>query len=202
MVTTEDIQKYQIYLKYLDKKLGEAFKEQSPYIFCKEGCSSCCEKGEYPFSEIEFSYLMLGVRLLDPQTISIIEQNIEKIRQDKQNCEGKFLHACPFLVNKRCSLYQFRGIICRSHGLAFFSKTKQLLVPACVDEGLNYSNVYDFETKKISSEKYKALGIKQEPLAHNFGIYFLTNNEITQELGLVFGEIKPMHEWFLANTSD
>ncbi|MCM1265011.1 MAG: hypothetical protein NC200_02330 [Candidatus Gastranaerophilales bacterium] len=202
MVTIEDIQKYEIYLNYLEKKLGEAFEEQSPYIFCKEGCSSCCELGEYPFSEIEFSYLMMGVRSLDPQTINIIEKNIDKIRKDKQECDGKFLYACPFLVNKRCSLYKFRGIICRSHGLAFFSKNKKLLVPACVDEGLNYSNVYDFENRTISSEKYRALGIEQEPLAHNVGVHFLTNNEITQELNLDFGEIKPMCEWFLTSTSD
>ena len=70
------------------------------------------------------------------------------------------------------------------------------MVPACVSEGLNYSNVYDFETCTISSEKYKATGIKQEPLAHNVGVYFLTDNEITKELGLNFGEIKPMYEFF------
>lgn len=197
MITIEDIQKYEVYLGYLEKKLNEAFEEQSPYIFCKEGCSQCCEKGEYPFSEIEFSYLMLGVRTLDPQTAEIIEQNMKKIRKDRKRCNGKFLYACPFLVNKRCSLYKFRGIICRSHGLAFFNKKNQLMVPACVDDGLNYSNVYDFENQTISDEKYYASGIKQEPLAHNVGVHFLTNNEITQSLGLNFGEIKPMCEWFL-----
>lgn len=198
MATVEDLNKYRIYLEYLEKKLGEYFTEQAPYIFCKAGCSSCCEKGEYPFTEIEFSYLMLGVQTLSPEIIQKIEENIEKIRQDKKNNkEKKFMHACPFLIDKKCSLYQFRGIICRSHGLAFFDKNKKLLVPACVDEGLNYSNVYDFENKTISSEKYKATGIEQEPLAHNVGVYYLTDNEITKMLGLDFGEIKPMCEFFL-----
>lgn len=197
MVTFEDIQKYRIYLQYLEKKLGEYFKEQSPYIYCKAGCSSCCEKGEYPFTEIEFAYLMIGVQTLDKETFSKIEQNMFKIKEDKKKCkEKKFLYACPFLINKKCSLYEYRGIICRSHGLAFFSKEKHILVPACVDEGLNYSNVYDFETKTISSEKYKSTGIEQEPLAHNVGVYYLTDNEITETLGLDFGEIKPMCEFF------
>lgn len=197
MVTFEDIQKYRIYLQYLEKKLGEYFKEQSPYIFCKAGCSSCCEKGEYPFTEIEFAYLMIGVQTLDKETFNKIEQNMFEVKQQKQNCkEKKFLHACPFLVDKKCSLYDYRGIICRSHGLAFFSKDKHILVPACVDEGLNYSNVYDFDTKTISSEKYKKTGIKQEPLAHNVGVYYLTDNEITETLGLDFGEIKPMSDFF------
>lgn len=197
MVTFEDIQKYRIYLQYLEKKLGEYFKEQSPYIFCKAGCSSCCEKGEYPFTEIEFAYLMIGVQTLNKETFNKIEQNMFEVKQQKQNCkEKKFLHACPFLVDKKCSLYDYRGIICRSHGLAFFSKDKHILVPACVDEGLNYSNVYDFDTKTISSEKYKKTGIEQEPLAHNVGVYYLTDNEITETLGLDFGEIKPMSDFF------
>ncbi len=197
MVDIEDIRKYQIYLQYLEKKLGEYFEEQSPYIFCKAGCSSCCEKGEYPFTELEFAYLMIGVQTLDKFTQHKIEQNMIRIRKEfNENTDKKFLHACPFLVDKKCSLYNFRGIICRAHGLAFFSQNKNILVPACVDEGLNYSNVYDFETGKISSEKYKQTGIEQEPLAHNVGVYYLTNNEITKSIGLDFGEIKPMFEFF------
>ena len=205
MVSIEDIQKYKIYLEYLKKKLGEYFKEQEPYIYCKAGCSSCCEKGEYPFTELEFSYLMLGIQTLDKTLINKIEENIKNIAKEKEEHDknprnSKFMHACPFLIDKKCSLYEYRGIICRSHGLAFFSKDQKVLVPACVDEGLNYSNVYDFEKKTISQEKYDRTGIKQEPLAHNVGVYYLTKNEITEMLGLDFGEIKPMYEFFLKNT--
>lgn len=198
MVTLEDIQKYRAYLKYLDKKLGAIFKEQAPYIFCKEGCSSCCERGEYPYTEIEFAYLMLGVQGLDKETFLQIEQNMQDIKKSKELFKGeKFLYKCPFLINKRCSVYDFRGIICRSHGVAFFSQNNQLLVPACVDEGLNYSNVYDFENQTISDEKYHKSGIKQEPLAHNAGVHYLTNNEVTKAIDLDFGDVKPMCEWFI-----
>lgn len=200
MVNIEDIQKYRAYLQYLDKKLAEIFAEQSPYIYCKEGCSSCCEKGEYPFTEIEFAYLMIGVQTLPKEIFLQIESNMKKIKESKEKCKDKkFLYACPFLINKKCSLYEYRGIICRSHGVAFFSQDKKILVPACVDEGLNYSNVYDFEKQMISSEKYKETGITQEPLAHNVGVYYLTKNEITDSIGLNFGEIKPMCAWFLDN---
>lgn len=200
MITIEDIQKYRVYLQYLEKKLGEIFEEQSPYIYCKEGCSSCCEKGEYPFTEIEFAYLMMGVQTLSKEIFMKIENNMKQIKEDRSKCKDKkFLHACPFLIDKKCSLYDYRGIICRSHGVAFFSQDKKILVPACVDEGLNYSNVYDFEKQMISSEKYKQTGIKQEPLAHNVGVYYLTKNEITESIGLDFGEIKPMAYWFLGD---
>ena len=110
MVNIDDIKKYKIYLEYLNKKLGEYFNEQSPYIFCKAGCSSCCEKGEYPFTEIEFAYLMIGAQTLNKDTVAKIENNIQEIsdkkrEHDTNNKNEKFLHACPFLVDKKCSLY-------------------------------------------------------------------------------------------------
>lgn len=198
MVNIDDIRKYELYLQFLEKKLKSFFEEQAPYIYCKEGCSYCCEKGEYPFSEIEFAYLMMGVRTLDAETVRVIENNIIELKKQKEsaNPDKPFMHQCPFLVNKRCSLYNFRGIICRSHGLAFFSRKGKLMVPACVDFGLNYSSVYDFDNGTISNEKYQKSGIKQEPLAHNVGVHYLTNNDFLKSIGLDFGEIKPMLYWF------
>ncbi len=198
MVNIDDIRKYELYLQFLEKKLKSFFEEQAPYIYCKEGCSYCCEKGEYPFSEIEFAYLMMGVRALDAEIVRVIENNIIELKKQKElsNPDKPFMHQCPFLVNKRCSLYNFRGIICRSHGLAFFSRKGKLMVPACVDLGLNYSSVYDFDTGTISNEKYQKSGIKQEPLAHNVGVHYLTNNDFLKSIGLDFGEIKPMLYWF------
>ena len=198
MVNIEDIRKYELYLQFLDKKLRSFFEEQAPYIHCKEGCSFCCEKGEYPFSEIEFAYLMIGVRTLDIKTVKLIENNILQIKKQKEEYKSDkpFMYQCPFLINKKCSLYNFRGIICRSHGLAFFSRKGKLMVPACVDFGLNYSSVYDFDTGTISNEKYQKSGIKQEPLAHNVGVHYLTNNDFLKSIGLDFGEIKPMLYWF------
>ena len=196
MITRESLEKYRLYLKTIQQQLDKFFEEQSPYINCKEGCSHCCEKGEYPYSELEITYLMSGVKTLDTKTIELIEENIAELRrQREQNKESKFLHACPFLVNKRCSLYEYRGLVCRSHGLAFFSKENKLLVPACSELGLNYANVYDHETSMISDEKYRALGIEQEPLAHNVGHHFLSNNETTKALGLDFGDVKTMADW-------
>ena len=193
-----DIQKYETYLLYLMPKLEKFFKEQAPYIFCKEGCSCCCEKGEYPFSELEFAYLMNGTRTLSAEIIEQLNINIAKIKEQQRNYTSldKFMYKCPFLINQRCIVYNNRGLICRTYGLAFFDKNNKLVVPACVDKGLNYSNVYDFENQNISSEKCRELDIKQEPLAHNVGLHFILDNSITQNLGLSFGEIKPMIDWF------
>lgn len=197
MVTEDDLKKYELYLIAINKQLDKFFAEQKPYICCKEGCSYCCEKGEYPYSEIEFAYLMIGVRSLLPETVKEIENNIVEIKKLRENSTDKpFMYKCPFLIDKKCSLYNYRGIICRTHGLAFFNKEQKIRVPACVDRGLNYSKVYDFNAKTISKEKYLKLGIEQEPLAHNVGLFFMTNNSLTKELELDFGEIKPMFDWF------
>ena len=198
MLTLEDVQKYEAYLRYLSAKLGKFFHEQAPYIFCKEGCSHCCEEGEYPMSEVEFAYLNIGARTLPLEVFQQIDKNVEQLKADKLNHrEGKFMHACPFLINKRCALYNFRAIICRSHGLAFFSKDNKIMVPDCVNIGLNYSNVYDTQKNNISSEMFKKTNNVQEPLAHNVRLGFLTDNDVTQGLGLDFGEIKPLMDWLM-----
>lgn len=150
-------------------------------------------------SAVEFAYMTVGAKMLPLEIVAEIEKNMFRIKDEKENYSGDdiFRHECPFLVNNRCSVYTHRAIICRTHGLAFFSAKGKLLVPACVNEGLNYSNVYDFENESISVEKFKALGVEQEPLAHNVGLSFMANNDLTEKLELDFGEFKPMHKWFL-----
>lgn len=198
MIDINEIKKYELYLAYLMPKLEKFFQEQSPYICCKEGCSHCCEKGEYPFSELEFAYIMYGSKSLTPQIINELNNNISQIKQAQKNntTNNKFLYKCPFLINKRCVVYNFRGLICRTHGLAFFDKNNKLVVPACVDKGLNYSNVYNFEKQNLSSKKCKELGIKQEPLAHNVGLHFILDNSITNQLKINFGDSKSLIDWF------
>ena len=198
MIDINEIKKYELYLAYLMPKLEKFFLEQSPYICCKEGCSHCCEKGEYPFSELEFAYIMYGSKSLTPQIINELNNNISQIKQAQKNntTNNKFLYKCPFLINKRCVVYNFRGLICRTHGLAFFDKNNKLVVPACVDKGLNYSKVYDFEKQNLSSKKCKELGIKQEPLAHNVGLHFILDNSITNQLKINFGDSKSLIDWF------
>ena len=199
MYTIEDLRNYEKYLETMDSQLEEFFDEQAPYICCKEGCSYCCKSGEYPISKLEFMYLNIGMTTLSMAELDEIDAKFKQLKLEKANhnsADGPFFHECPFLKDDKCSLYNFRSLICRAHGLAYFSKAGKVLVPACVDKGLNYSQVYDFDTMQISKEKYENLGITQEPLAHNVGLYFLTSNSLTEDLGLDFGEIKPMIDWF------
>lgn len=195
---------YEKYLEMVDTSLNEFFEQQKPYIFCKEGCSICCEEGEYPFSKLEMEYAMLGYINLNDEEKIIVQKNVEKIKEDKKNFKPtaekkKFMHKCPFLITKRCSIYKYRGLVCRNHGLTAFTKDKDdktiYQMPHCVNDGLNYSNVYDENTKTLSSAKWKLTGIEIEPVAHNVSRDFLMDNETTKYLELEFGESKALIEW-------
>jgi Fe-S-cluster containining protein len=189
------LEKYAQYLYTIDKKLSDFFTRQKDYIFCKEGCSHCCEDGEYPYTQVEMLYLMCGFNELDQATQLKIVQKVKDLKQQKaRNTDKKFMHECPFLLDKRCSLYEQRGLICRTHGLAFHTDG-HLMVPSCIYKGLNYANVYDKEANVLTSEKCQELGFETEPVAFNLSRKFLLNNEGTQYLGLDFGEERPMMGW-------
>ena len=126
--------KYIEFLKELDIQLESYFKKQAELICCKKGCSSCCEKGDYPISELELRYIMQGYAEVDADTKLKIQKNIAKIEKG-----GK----CPFLISSVCSIYPYRPIICRVHGLAYLCKIGAVKLPHCVNDGKNFATVYD-----------------------------------------------------------
>ena len=72
---------YISFLKDLDARLDKYFKQHSKFIYCKKGCSHCCEKGDYPISEIELEYLMQGYLKLNNETKIVIQDNFSKIKK-------------------------------------------------------------------------------------------------------------------------
>lgn len=188
---------YLLYLAYLNKKLGGFFENQSPYIFCKKGCSKCCENGEYPFSRLEYDFIMIGFSKLPEQTREQILQKVKKLKEEKTKFGDGYTYECPFLINNECSVYDFRGIICRSFGLMSINPKGLSKIPFCAFEGLNYSNVVEPDTKIVSIEKYKQLGDNiAEPLAYNVGYEFLTSKNIEENFKLNFGDKKALIDWF------
>lgn len=195
------IDKYEKYLEIITPSFNKFFNQQKDYICCKEGCSICCETGTYPITKLEFDYIMLGYEKLDNDQKECIKKNIELLKHEKKKAGNKtFFHACPFLVNKKCSIYNHRALICRSYGLMSYYKDKdgvqRYKIPCCVDQGLNYSKVYDKDLKTITTKAWKDTGIDVEPVSFNVDLSYLLNNEITQDLGLEFGEPEVMAYWF------
>lgn len=193
-----NISNYIFYLNYLAKKLEGFFEQQAPYICCKKGCAKCCRNGEYPFSKIEFDYIMVGFSQLPVDVQIKINEKVKKIKKAKEAAKDntEFTYECPFLINNECSVYNYRGIICRSFGLMYVNSEGAPKIPFCTFEGLNYSNVIDLKTKIFSSEKFKKLGVEQEPLAYNTAYSFLTSKDIEKNFAIEFGEKKPLIDWF------
>lgn len=188
---------YLSYLQFINGHITRFFNSQKPYIKCQRGCAKCCQNGEYPFSEIEFQLLQLGFRLLEKEKQDKILQNIAKIKANKEKASSKntFVYECPFLIDNECSVYKYRGLICRTFGLMYMRENNTPQIPFCAFEGLNYSNVLDPENKKISAEKWQKLGEKIEPLAFNVSYKEITKKEYEEKFNFKFGEFKSLIDW-------
>lgn len=194
------IDKYEKYLETINRLIEKFFKQQEPYIFCKEGCSFCCETGSYPMAKVEFDYMMQGYEKLPQELKDEIKENIAKLKEEKNlSDESEFVHICPFLIDKSCQIYENRALICRSYGLMSYcgeEGEEKYKIPYCAGIGLNYHQVFDKEISTISTEMWKKTGIEVEPVSFNLGINFLHDNQETQNLGLDFGELKCFLDWF------
>ena len=194
----EDYSKYRQYLNTIDIALNEYFEEQKDYIFCKKGCGHCCEKGQYPYSELEAKFLLLGFFKIPMHEQQKIIQNIIKTKEEYAKAEDKknFSYACPFLNEEKiCTVYDFRGLICRTFGLLTISPSGKCNIPFCYSLGLNYSNVYDEKNKRIDYDKVESLGFEKFPNARKTNIKTLMSPEMFEGEPLEFGEIKSLIEW-------
>lgn len=176
------LKKYEKFLKELDKKLKVYFDEQSEHICCKEGCSGCCEVGDYPFTQLEMMYLMEGFKAL-PNDIKVIVKN--SLMQTKNNRVSTHLfYKCPFLINNRCCVYKYRGITCRTFGLAYFTKNKVVKVPECVHQNLCYSKVFKNDE------------LLTEPVKECLGLFDIVNSKLAKKYKLEFGQSRSLIDWF------
>ncbi len=194
----EDFMVYKQYLNTITKQLDIFFEDQKEYICCKKGCSLCCEKGEYPYSDLEFKYLLLGLfKIENKERLKVLER-IRKLKKEYSELENKekFHHRCPFLTEeKTCSVYEYRGLICRTFGLLTEMEDGNYTLPFCSTIGLNYSEVYNSKDKIINYDLIKEKGYKSMPRAKKTNIYTLTSKEIFKSNPIEFGEIKPLIEW-------
>lgn len=180
---------YEKFLNELDKKLEDFFDKQKDYICCKKGCAICCSKGDYPYSQLEFTYLTQGFINLPNDLKLIIQKNIQKLLEEKQSYKGeRFEHKCPFLINDECSVYKYRGIICRTFGLCYYDDVKDYVrLPGCVYDGLNYSNVFDKNSNTLNIDKIIKLNLRTDKILQS---------KDAKKYNLEMGEIRPILDWF------
>ena len=178
------LKKYEKFIKEFDKKIRKYFEVQSEHICCKEGCAGCCEIGDYPFSQLEMMYLMTGFKKLPIEKQKIVKQNMQNIK--KNRFSEHFFYQCPFLIDKKCSIYKYRGITCRTFGLAYLidKKNKQVKLPECSKEGLNFCKVYNGKEFSI------------EPIKENLDLPSVMKSKLAKNNKLEFGEIRSLVNWF------
>ena len=164
---------YKSFLNDLDKRLKEYYELYGEHINCCLGCSSCCEEGDYPISAAELEYLMLGYANLSYEEKITVQNNIKNIVKGG---------ACPFLIDKKCSVYPYRPIICRVHGLAYICHDDIVKVPHCANEGKNYAKVY------------KDGEIEINPIKEN-----LDTQNLLKDFD--FGEIRNLYDWINSKDS-
>lgn len=136
----------------MGSEIEEYFEAHKEFICCKAGCSDCCEKGDYPIAEDELKILMLAYSKLENSQKIRVQENIKNMEKGG---------ACPFLLDKLCSIYPYRPMICRIHGLAYLTKNNVVKVPYCANNGKNYAKVYsngEFFAEPIKENLEELLG--------------------------------------------
>lgn len=184
------LKEYEEFLKDFDSIISQLFENQKKYVKCHKGCSLCCEIGEYPFSQLEFAYLTQGYLQLPENRKILVQQNIRNLLMDKKEYKGekRFEHKCPFLINRECSVYQYRGLVCRTFGVCYYDDVKGVtMLPECVHYGLNYSENYDDENKELHVDYIPRVNLR---------IDRILNSQVAHKYNLESGEIRPIVEWF------
>lgn len=200
------LEEYVNFLDGLNIRLNEYFDEQNEYIACSAGCNLCCTTSYYPLSKLEYEYVRVGFDNLKKSSQRLVKINIIKalsarILHVESGSKGNFAHECPFLIDKQCSIYNYRPIICRTHGLISTDEKNpnKKIFPKCGEYGFNYSKIW---SKSLIFndfiESSRQLGFKVEPKAYDIGYEKLKN----EKKELEFGMVRMMFDWLLEELPD
>jgi Fe-S-cluster containining protein len=92
----------------LCSRIQSEFAEQ---LSCHAGCSSCCR--HITLAWVEAMALATALHRLPPNEVEAIQ-----LRAQYAKPNGP----CPLLVDDHCVMYDFRPIICRTHGLPILTE--------------------------------------------------------------------------------
>jgi Fe-S-cluster containining protein len=127
------LDEYRLFLAEVDELCAEVAAQHMQHINCRKGCSGCCT----------------DITVLPVEWSSIRDGLIERVGFSWPRAQGASTggHACPFLVDRTCSIYPLRPLICRTHGLPLVYRVESYDAdgnPADTDEwqtcwcGLNF----------------------------------------------------------------
>lgn len=79
-----------------------------PYVACKPGCSDCCYMNTMIY---EHEAIRLA-KVTGRKMVRLPYRSPEQVAVDGNEFNGK---ACPFLTENKCSVYEERPLVCRTH---------------------------------------------------------------------------------------
>ena len=103
----DHFKKYLDHRTNVDKRCYELWEEHKSHMQCKAGCSSCCQS--FKVLPVEFEYIK-----------SALKSAHFKVNPEVKKGE------CKFLVDDKCSIYEHRPVICRSHGFPLVRLNEEL----------------------------------------------------------------------------
>lgn len=156
MILTKDIiQEYDNLINAIESKNNRLLKEHSAHINCKKTCSSCC---------LDFKIVPVEKFIIHNK---FSENNINTASFIKSG------NTCKYLSNGECSIYQYRPIMCRTHGFPLLYLNE--------DE-----TAYEFSTCDLNFLDYDL-----DEVSEANSIMMDDHNYIINKLNIEFFEINP-----------
>jgi uncharacterized protein len=98
--------KFRLLRNKVDKTCNKLHLLHHDFTSCKKGCDECCMN--FSLLPVEFHSILKSIK---GQEITI------QLSGDNDSC--------PFLLDHSCQIYEFRPIICRSHGLPILTMDEE-----------------------------------------------------------------------------
>jgi Fe-S-cluster containining protein len=154
----------------------EYVRAATHYQFECDGCTdSCCLTRFYHHTYLEYFYLRRSFDKLDPRKKDEIIVKAEEVCRETTKADENDMPVrlmCPLNTDSLCSLYPFRPMICRMHGIPHeLQKPRQNVIngPGCLtfDKRCADKGYYKFDRTpfyvalaKLENEFKQALGVE------------------------------------------
>jgi len=165
------------------------------YQFQCDGCAdNCCLTRFYHHTYLEYYYLRRGFEKLDSRQKGAILSKAEEVRRDNAKSDEKEMSLrlmCPLNFDRLCTLYPFRPMICRMHGIPHeLQKPGQKVIqgPGCstFDDRCSHQPYYKFDRTPFYQEMAKLENEFKQAVGFG-GRIKMTVSEMIKSIGLGAG---------------
>lgn len=121
----ENLANYLSLLQRIDQLCEKITGQFAALITCRAGCSSCCR--HLTLFPVEAANLARGIERLPEETKAVLAG---RSRWPESS-------PCPLLQDDRCTVYPFRPVICRTHGLPLLAEIEGVRTVDCCPENFS-----------------------------------------------------------------